>query len=181
MRCRSLFLLFGWLVAGQAFATCPAWPWQFGMSPQQITSITECGPYKAFKNGDLETYNGLFEGEKENFQFYFKGGKLYRIAIHFYEGTNPTAAANAWLVLYRNLSGLFGKIETPGNMAPAASPSESAEFKTKALAIVRKSDKTQMAPVVQPKDTLTFSSLWRHKIGDEMYYYVVMNVDPRPQ
>ena len=33
-------------------------PWRFGMSKAEVVSFKESGPYKDFKNGDVETFNG---------------------------------------------------------------------------------------------------------------------------
>ena len=63
-------------------------PWELGMSKGEVTSKAEFGPYREFKNGDVETYNGLFEGKKENVQFFFKAEQLRRIGIYLYEGKN---------------------------------------------------------------------------------------------
>jgi hypothetical protein len=60
------------------------------MSPQEVTSQVDAGPYKSFTNGDLETYNGLFDGHKENVQFFFKEGRLVRIGVYLYEGARTS-------------------------------------------------------------------------------------------
>ena len=60
------------------FAASPAFaggfgPWTFGMSADQIRSVKAQGPYRAFSNGGLETYNAEFGGKAQNAQFYFNG------------------------------------------------------------------------------------------------------------
>ena len=47
-------------------------PWTFGMTAAQIRAVTDHGPYDAFTNGDLETYNATLCGQKQNVQFYLK-------------------------------------------------------------------------------------------------------------
>jgi hypothetical protein len=180
MRYRSLLVLFLWLLAGQAFAGCDSLPWKFGMSPAQVAAVTECGPYKAFSNGDLETYKGIFDGEEQNFQFFFADKQLRRIGIYLYEGQDPRAGANEWLALYGTMTKLFGPLETPDNVSPAASEMAANSFRAKALEIVQGSGKTQMAPLAQPKDALVFSSYMRREVDGENHYYVVLYFDRRP-
>jgi len=180
MRYRSLSVLLCWLLASQAFAGCDSLPWKFGMSPEEVTGVTECGPYKSFSNGDLETYKGVFDGEEQNFQFYFVDKRLRRIGISLYEGKDPVAGAKKWLALYGTMSRLFGRLETPGNGSPAASEKAAASFEANALKMVRDPGKTQMAPLVQPKDAFIFSSYMRHEVNGEQYYYVVLYLDGRP-
>jgi hypothetical protein len=62
------------------------------MTPAQVTSFKEFGPYKAFSNGDLETFNGRYHGHKQNVQFYFQGSRLRRIAVSLGEGTDRKKA-----------------------------------------------------------------------------------------
>jgi len=155
-------------------------PWKFGMSPEEVMGVTECGPYKSFSNGDLETYKGVLDGKEENFQFFFADKKLRRIGIYLYEGQDPVAGAKAWLALYGTISKLFGSIETPGNVSPAASEENSASFKAKALEIVQGPGKTQMAPLAQPKNAFVFSSFMRREVDGEKHYYVVLYFDRRP-
>ena len=93
MRIAALVCLF--------FAASPALasdfgPWSLGMSAEQIKAVSSHGPYKAFSNGDLETYNGDFGGNKENVQFFLKADRLWRIGVYTYEGTDLAAATEAW-------------------------------------------------------------------------------------
>ena len=179
MLIRALLLLFTTLASGSAFAQCDAMPWKFGMSPSEVAAIKECGPYKSFSNGDLETYAGIFNGKEENFQFFFQDGKLRRIGIYLHESQDSAAGVEEWLALYQTLVGLFGDIETPGNVAPQDDSSRAA-FKAKALETVQSAGKTQMAPLTQPKDAFVFSSFMRKELGDENHYYVVLYFDARP-
>lgn len=180
MRHRRLLVLFSWLLAGQAFAGCDSLPWKFGMSPAQVAGVTECGPYKSFSNGDLETYKGVFDGKEENFQFFFADNQLRRIGVNLYEGQDPEAGAKAWLELYVSMTKLFGPLETPGNFSPVASEKAANSFRSKALSLVQEQGKTQMAPLTQPKDAIVFSSYMRREVGGENYYYVTLYFDRRP-
>ena len=179
MRFRSLLFLLAALIAKPAFAGCEGMPWQFGMSPQEVAAVAECGPYKPFSNGDLETYSGVFDGKKENFQFFFQDGKLRRIGIYLYEGHDPAAGAKVWLGLYSTLTRLFGNVETPENVAPTSQETIDA-FTAKALEMVQGPGKIQMAPLAQPKDAFVFSSFMRNDVGSERLYNVVLYFDRRP-
>lgn len=154
-------------------------PWQFGMSPKDVAAVEECGPYKSFSNGDLETYSGIFNGKKENFQFFFHEGKLRRIGIYLYEGDDPAAGAQVWLGLYQTLTRLFGSVETPENVAPISAQAIGA-FNAKALEAVQGPGKIQMAPLAPPKDAFVFSSFMRNDVGSERLYNVVLYFDRRP-
>lgn len=182
MKLASIALMFLCLLfAGRAHAQ-NAFPWKWGMSPVEVQAVTEYAPYRVFSNGDLETYEATFQGQKKNYQFYFDDGqprKLWRIEVVFYEGTDIQAASKEWQSLYGALTRLFGEIETPDNVAPAAgNPDSSRAFGTKAEEIVRDSGKTQMAPIRQPSDESVFASL-RTWISPqkETNYYVVLYFD----
>jgi hypothetical protein len=150
------------------------------MSPEEVTGVTECGPYKSFSNGDLETYKGVFDGKEQNFQFFFTDKQLRRIGIYLYEGQDPTAGAKEWLALHGSMTKLFGPVETPDNVSPAASEEAAASFEAKALEMVQGSGKTQMAPLTQPKDAFVFSSFMRREVDGEKHYYIVLYFDRRP-
>lgn len=179
MRFRCLLLIVSSLMAGPTFAGCSGLPWQFGMSPQEVAAIAECGPYTSFSNGDLETYNGVFDGKSENFQFFFQDGELRRIGVYLYEGRDPAAGAEVWLQLYSTLLKLFGSVDTPWNVAPTSEQAEAA-FAKKALEVIQIRGKIQMAPMAQPKDAFVFSSFMRNDVGTERLYNVVLYFDRRP-
>lgn len=154
-------------------------PWRFGMTPGEVTSFADYGPYRAFSNGDLETYAGLFSGRKENVQFFFKGGKLARIGIYLYEGQDIDAATLAWSEAYAVLRDKFGSIELPdlqvrpvdGKIAPEAIASA-------VVKRVRETGKTQMAPVGQPVDKFVFASFGSAEVQGHVFYYVTVYYDP---
>lgn len=181
MEFRGLLLLVGVLTTANAIAACENMPWQFGMSPEEVSAIAECGPYKSFSNGDLETYRGVFDGKEENFQFFFQGGKLRRIGIYLYEGQDPSAGAMEWLSLHGAMAKHFGAIETPGNALASASKADRSAFTQHALQAVLGPGKTQMAPASQPQDAFVFSSFMRREVNGESYYYVVLYFDSRSQ
>ena len=156
-------------------------PWRFGMSQQEVESFSELGPYNRFSNGDIETYNAVYEGKKENFQFFFENGKLKRIGVYFYEGSDLNSAAKAWLNLHTSINKKFGEIETPKNSLPINPTKKQREgFKSTAVSIVNAEGKTQMAPKVQPNDAFVFSSLMRREVQGKISYYVILYFDRRP-
>ena len=104
-------------------------PWKFGMSPDEVRAVTRLGPYNAFRNGDLETYHGVFEGHEENFQFFFKEGTLDGIGIYLYEGTDAQVAGARWLALRSVMARRYGSMRTPDNVPPVDdSPQGGAPF-----------------------------------------------------
>jgi len=150
------------------------------MTPAEVAGVAECGPYKSFSNGDLETYEGVFDGKEQNFQFFFTDNQLHRIGIYLYEGQDAAAGTKEWLALYNTMSKLFGPLETPGNVSPAGSAEAAASFEKNALELVQGLGKTQMAPVAQPKDALVLSSYMSRVVNGQTYYYVVLYLDRRP-
>ena len=166
----ALLLLSSWASAGD-FG-----PWTFGMSQKEVLSHQNFGPYKTFSNGDLETYNGTFAGEKRNFQFFFKDNSLWRIGIGTYEGNSIEDATAAWLLTYSALGDKFGAIETPD--ISGETPEQLSVF---AKATVASGKKAQMAPVHQPSDAFVFSTFGSYAHEGQTYYTVTVNIDqPRP-
>lgn len=154
-------------------------PWQFGMSKEQVASFAEQGPYKSFKNGDLETYNGVFDGHKENVQFFFDEHGLRRIGVYVYEGTDPEAAAGGWRRAYVSLEKDFGTVEVPGMHGGHPSEPLTADVVATFGSVNTKlTGKTQMAPVKQPSDMFVFSSFRRGVTEGTTYYYVTIYFDP---
>ncbi len=141
--------------------------------------ITECGPYKSFSNGDLETFKGVFDSKEENFQFFFENRKLRRIGIYLYEGNDPAAGARKWRTLYSTLSRLYGRIESPDNLPPLTGDADVVAFESKAKELVQSSGKVQMAPLAQPDGASVFSNFWRREATGQTFYFVVLYFDKR--
>ncbi len=146
-------------------------PWEFGMSKSEVSAFTEFGPYRAFPNGDIETFNGIFDGKKENIQFFFDAKGLRRIGVYVYEGKDLDAASEAWQRAYESLERNFGKIETP---ALSIEPANSEALSIAAAAYVDLFGKIQIAPVDQPKAMFVFSSFRRDKVQGARYFYVII-------
>ena len=149
------------------------------MSPEEVSSVTECGPYTSFSNGDLETHKGVFDGSEQNFQFFFENKQLRRIGIYLYEGRDSVVGAKTWAALHGTMTRLFGPLETPDNIAPAAGEVAATSFEAKALEMVQGPGKTQMAPLNQPEDAFVFSSFIRREAGAENHYYVIVYFNRR--
>ena len=150
-------------------------PWAFGMSQKQVLAHKEMGPFKSFSNGDLETYSGVFGGKARNFQFYFRDGHLWRVAIRIYEGKSIDDAGAACQETYIALQERFGPIETPEMDGKTAS-----EVCTQAKARVAAGNKGQMAPAIQPDGEFVFATFARLDHNREPFYMVTVNLDPPP-
>jgi hypothetical protein len=159
-------------------AAAAKFPWSFDMSPDEVRSVTEAGPYKSFSNGDLETYNGIYEGNKENFQFFFKDQKLWRIGIYLYEERDPKVAAQKWAELHQSLQHRFGDLETPNNTFVDSTEGRDA-FSKAAIAIAIKPAKSQMAPVRQPNDAFVFGSFYGRDVQGQRIYEVTLYLSKR--
>jgi hypothetical protein len=154
-------------------------PWQFQMTPDQVTAFADFGPYKSFRNGDLETFAGVYQGHKENVQFFFRNGRLARIGIYLYEGQDAKAAAQVWLRTYQQMKAEFGAMELPWlkTTTPAAGlPVEA--LAAAAGANAEATGKSQMAPVVQPADKFVYANFFRSDVQGHAFYFVTVFYDP---
>src|ERR1700730_8057101 len=153
MKSPRQFLSLGLLLLLPQFA-CAAGlpPWQFGMTKEQVASFKQLGPYKSFSNGDLETYNGIFRGEKYNVQFYFQHNRLVKITVLFGEGDNRDQAIATFKTVYRLLERQYGKVVIPEeHLAAGSKPNLDAS----AIAATANADLfrfTHINPLNQPKD-----------------------------
>jgi len=159
------------------------------MSKSEVSSFSEFGPYRTFSNGDIETFAGIYDGKKENVQFFFDARGLRRIGVYLYEGLDIQEARVAWRRAYESLVRNYGEVETPdirmgerigSPPADGSAPSEAEILSLAAAVNVDVVGKTQMAPIVQPKDMFVFSSFWRHQVQGKRFFYVTINIDRRP-
>ena len=156
-------------------------PWSFGMTKEEVVGFTDLGPYKTFSNGDIETYNGVFDGGKENVQFFFVQGSLRRIGIYLYEGNDVNAARAAWIKAYTSLKAKYGDIEVPDVHADPKSDPINPEVLSIAAALnANLLGKTVMAPKVQPTDMRVGSTIWRHDVQGVRFFYVSISLDRAP-
>ncbi|MGN6113148.1 MAG: hypothetical protein ACTHOC_09130 [Luteimonas sp.] len=166
---------------GRASPACDGIPWKFGMTPAQVRAIDQCGPYRAFSNGDLETYEAVFDGEKRNFQFFFQpGGTLRRIGIYLYEGTDADAAGAQWAKLDLAMMRMFGALQTSGTQLAGTDQASLDALAREAAETVRAGGKPQMAPFAQPSDARVFASMNHADVQGTLYYYVGLNLDAVP-
>ena len=149
------------------------------MSRDQVVAHTDFGPYKTFRNGDVETFNGIFDGRKENVQFFFDDSGLRRIGVYLYEGTDLVAAASKWKKCYETLVRLYGPIETFGlRAATSDQPSDLEAMALDVIATVGAGTKVQLAPKRQPDNLYVFSSIWRVTDEGINHFYVTVYLDP---
>lgn len=153
-------------------------PWTLGMSKAQVSAVTGYGPYRSFKNGDLETYNAVFDSHFRNFQFFFRDNKLWRIGVYTFEGTDLSAATQAWGDMYESMRRTFGAIETPVNKAPVEGDADSMKaFQASARTLVEQSGRAQLAPLQQPAAVYSFASFSQSELQDTTIYYITLFFD----
>jgi hypothetical protein len=155
-------------------------PWKFGMTPAQVASFKDLGPYKTFSNGDLETFNGRLHGQKHNVQFYFQGGRLRRIAVSLGEGTDRKKAVAACEQLYQLLQRDYGRVTIPEEKssggAKAAPPAVHA---IGATANADVTGSTHLIPEKQPPDMRVVGMVRSGIVGGQKWFYVTLNFDDR--
>jgi hypothetical protein len=140
------------------------------MTKSEVARFKEFGPYKAFSNGDLETFNGRYHGRKENIQFFFEGGRLRRIGVYLGATSDPKKAVTMFERAYRALEQDYGKIEVPEMKVSGGEAPPPAAIAAGAMANADVTGKTQMAPVKQPGDMSVFSSAYRvHERGQKVF------------
>ncbi|QWT20031.1 hypothetical protein KPL74_20065 [Bacillus sp. NP157] len=165
--------------AGTDSSPMPFGPWTFGMTKDQVTAITDHGPYKSFSNGDLETYAGTFDGKPANVQFYFRDDKVVRMEVLRYEGKSAKDAARAFGDTFGVLQSLYGAIETSQMASPTPGKPMDAEGLVAASATqVDLHGKAQMAPVKQPPGAFVFSTFRKDIVQGDVYFYVYVMYDP---
>lgn len=179
MRCtKSILIALASLACVSVAEAAGLPPWQFGMTPGQVASFREFGPYKTFSNGDLETFNGRFHGRKENIQFFFRHGRLRRIGVYLGEGTDRKKAVAACEQLYELLLRDYGAVTIPEDKSPAAA--KAAPPGVQAIAATMNADlfgTTHIIPVKQPNDMRVFGTVRSAKVGGKKWFYVVVNLD----
>jgi hypothetical protein len=155
-------------------------PWQFGMTPAQVTSFKQFGPYKPFRNGDLETFNGQFHGRKQNIQFFFRGGRLGRIGVYFHQSTDRKKAVVACQQLYELLERDYGPVNIPEDKSPRGA--KSAPPGALAIAATANADvfgETHLIPTRQPADMQVSGTVMSTVVAGQKWFYVALFFDPR--
>ncbi|WP_342120409.1 hypothetical protein [Pseudoduganella sp. OTU4001] len=77
--------------------------WRFGMSKAEVTAVGDATRYYRFKNGDLGAQGEPFEDRLVSISFYFGDGKLTRVMLIPYMGTDPAKALDAWQDVYTHM------------------------------------------------------------------------------
>jgi hypothetical protein len=155
-------------------------PWQLGMTPAQVSSLKESGPYKSFSNGDLETFNGRLHGRKHNVQFYFRNGHLQRIAVNFGEGTDRKKAVAACQQLYELLQRDYGAVTIAEDKSPKGA--NAAPPGVQAIAATLNADLTgitHLIPARQPAGMHVVGLVRSGMVGNQKWFYVTLNFDER--
>ena len=178
LRIISSLIMAAFLPALASAAGMP--PWQFGMSKSQVSSFKDFGPYKSFSNGDLETYNGRFEGKKENIQFFFRGDRLRRIGIYLFEGKDAKKGVPVFQRAYDYLERTYGKVVVPElKPAPGSEPLNSFVIAIGAGVNADVTGKTEMHPVKQPKDMRVSAEFMSYYSREGKSYAVAIFLDPK--
>ena len=155
-------------------------PWRFGMSKAEAVSFKQFGPYRQFSNGDLETFNGNFEGHKENIQFFFQNDRLIRIGAYLWEGKDPKKGMSLFERAYHLLRRKYGKIALlemtgpPGSQHPTGSTITITGGAKKDL-----TGKTQMFPLKQPGDMRVSAQFMSVYSREGKSYAVAIFLDPK--
>lgn len=171
--CLALLLLIPQLASSAGLP-----PWQFGMTKEQVASFKQVGPYKSFSNGDLETYNGIYRGEKHNVQFYFEKSRLVKIMVNFGEGTDRDKAIATFKTVYRVLEKQYGKVVIPEEHLVAGTKPNVDASAIAAAANASIFGYTHINPVNQPRDMHVWGTIASKMIGNERWYYVSIMFSP---
>lgn len=134
-------------------------PWRIGMTKDQVTAVTEFGPYKSVAaTGGVETFNARWNGRKANISFVFEQDRLVKIQIWAYEGKDFQAALRAWRDVRAYLEKNYGEVQAqdPKSLAGSAAAQPV---------------KVQMGPRKMPPGLGVFSSFFRHP---QFGYYVFL-------
>jgi hypothetical protein len=153
-------------------------PWRFGMSKSEVSGFKQFGPYREFSNGDVETFNGTFEGRKENIQFFFKNDRLVRIGVYLWEGKDARKGLSVFERAYDLLRRKYGKMALLEMTGP---PGQRATGSTVTIPVGGKVDlagKTQMFPLKQPGDVRVSAKFMSYYASGAQWHAVAIFLDP---
>ena len=155
-------------------------PWRFGMSKADVVSFKQFGPYRQFSNGDFETFNGTFEGRKENIQFFFQNDRLIRIWVYLWEGKDPKKGVSVFERAYDLLRRKYGKIALLEISGPPRSQHPTGSTITiPGGAKKNLTGKTQMFPLKQPADMRVSAKFMSYYAREGKSYAVAIFLDPQ--
>ncbi len=167
---KSLLLLIA-LVPSFASATGYG-PWSFGMTKADVRAIAEANPYYEFRNGDIGSQNGTFEGERAPISFYFQGERLVRVMVVAYAGTDYEKAKRAWLKAHAHIQQNFGGTEVPSKGKGPSDAKAAAEALDESGLRTGANAKIQMGATPMPKDRTVWSTV---NIVPNVGYWVAVN------
>lgn len=174
---RFLFVAFLFLLNPTLAFSAALPPWQFGMTKEQVASFKQFGPYESFSDGDLETYNGIYHGHKENIQFFFRSNRLIRIGVYLGETTDKNKAIAAFRKMYGILERDYGKLKIPEeHEGTKSNPEVRAIF---AAMNADLSGQTSAIPVRQPKDVHVVGAIDARNAQGGRWFYITIVFDPR--
>jgi len=96
--------------------------WSFGMDRTQVQAHEEFGPYYPFKNGDLGSQAGAFQGRSVPISFYFNDDRLVRVMLIAYTGNDLDAVRENLGQAVIHLTEEFGGVDLPETGEAAATP-----------------------------------------------------------
>lgn len=166
----------GVLVTFSAAAASGLGPWKFGMSKDEVKAISQFGPYKSFRNGDLEIQAYEFDRRQRNVQFYFDERGLNRIEINYYEDREPAQATAAFRDVCEYYRREYGQVEA--RFIEHSQETDCTKIAEAATAQVDKTGKAQIAPRGPSGDLRTFSSYRINNVMGIKFYSVVLYLDP---
>jgi hypothetical protein len=105
----TLLLMVSQAAAADAAEPLLIGPWRLNMTPQEVQSFSEFGPYEVVRaTGGLETANGQFLGARTNVSFVFDARGVEFIQVWKYEGKEEAAAQAAVLDIFRLFADKYG-------------------------------------------------------------------------
>ena len=154
-------------------------PWEFGMSREQVESFKQFAPYKTFANGDLETYKGIYQGRKENVQFFFGPRGLQRIGVYTFEGKDMKKAVAAFHRAYVILQKEYGPVATPElHKGRGSEPLTPEVIAIAAVAHAAVLGRTTVLPKRQPKGMKVKADVIGLRTRDGPTFAVAIFLDP---
>lgn len=153
-------------------------PWRFGMTKEEVQSFRQFGPYKTFPNGDLETFNKVFHGGKENVQFFFANNRLIKIGVYLADGVDRGKALSVSDRAYSILQQSYGELESPDVKAPGSGPINRRIFLSLVVAYAATTGRGHIGPVKMPKDEKVWLSVMRAPGPAESFSVAIMFSPP---
>ena len=179
MRLLPSFILIASLLLSGVALSAGLPPWEFGMTKDQVKSFSQFGPYKSFSNGDLETHNGIFRGQKENVQFFFQNNRLIRIGVYLGEGSDRDKVIATFRQVYDILRKDYGEVNIPEVEADAHSaPLTPDILAIGAAANAQATGYTHILPIKQPKNVRVSGVIMNNPEVDRNWFAVAIFFDP---